>query len=1485
MPEPSAAGESFRVGQILGERYEVRSRLGAGGMGEVWLATDLKLRIEVALKSVRPDFLANERLRELLRQEVLAAREVLSPNVCRVFDLEVADGMELVSMEYVSGRTLAELLKERTPLPLREARDIAAQFLAGLEAVHDAGLVHRDFKPENVMITRGGRVVVMDLGLAARPELVEGGIAGTPAYMSPEQARGGSLDARADVFAAGVVLAEMIAPAGIRDREKRLTLWEGLRSDPPRIPEGPWTPVIRKALSAEVSGRYGSARELSRELDGLTLRVEEGEEGVEPYPGLSAFTEENAERFFGREAEVEAFLRKLGRARLLAIAGPSGAGKTSFVQAGVIPALPEGWGHVVVQPGDRPFETVAQSFRGGGHGVRPRNPPEKQRGIPRGERARNDLVDAVRRWREDHEQALLVFDQFEELFTLNAPEVQGAFAELLGRLPLEADAHVLLCMRDDFLIRCREHEALAPGLAELTLLVHPTGAALRRALVQPALSCGYRFEDEALVEAMLGQVEHERGALPLLAFAAARLWDKRDRDEGTLTRGAYEEIGGVGGALAHHAEETLERIGASGAPIVRELFRNLVTAEGTRAARERNELLSVFQETGRDSAATVLEALIDARLLTSYEVRASGSVLERPEAHSRTTVPLSSSSSAGPSAVRQRVEIIHESLLSAWPRLVRWQTQDADAAQLRDQLRQAAQAWDERGRSPDLLWAGSAYREFALWRDGYPGRLSATEDAFARAMETQADRSRNRRRIAGVSLVAAVSLVAVTFALLWRGSEEARRGAEAADLLSLGRLRLEGDPSAALAFAIRSLERADSEAAREFAIETLWRSPVAFQMSDETAAVYPTWSPDGRWLGLGGVSGVVLVNETLTKRYPLEIGNSHVVGFSEDNSAFVTYGPLPEHRVWSLPALELLESWDAANAVGGELRDRTLLSIHRDPEGPPGRPVLARLQSIGGGAVETLGHWPTGVTDPDLRWLLSVEEGRIVRRRLSELDAAPVLLGRHDGRVVVRWAPWRDRFVTADDSGEVRVWDARSGALMRTLRSPAGARAVALDRKGRYVAAAPAGGPLPPGSLVIFDLDAPIGAAPIELRAEVGWLNDMQFHPDGTVLATGNYPNGVFLWNLSSKRAITLRDPDAGAFSGAVFTPEGRLVSRSDRGVLKLWSLWEGSDGPRTMFTPKRPDLISLAVTGDGGALVVLERTTLSLSVVQMDGTQVVTHKLSPANNIPSFSLSPDGARVAYPYVVQGRNGESSIRIVELATGEETVLPRPRTASKCRADGQTAGRVGTPLWLPDGRLVSDGGFGLRLWDLETRSSRKLLDCRESTEPHRLEATPDSKTVLTLAEPTPRDGLESTLLAFDLESGEAREVTEHGRGLSAFSLDATGRILVTGDANGVVRVSFLAGGEPHLLLGHSGLVWDVGVSPDGRWVVSAGQDGAIRLWPMPDLSQPPLHTLPLGELLAKLGSLTNLRVVAAPESATGYDIEPGPFRGWAEVPTW
>ena len=221
----------------------------------------------------------------------------------------------------------------------------------------------------------------------------------------------------------------------------------------------------------------------------------------------------------------------------------------------------------------------------------------------------------------------------------------------------------------------------------------------------------------------------------------------------------------------------------------------------------------------------MLDALVDARLLTSYEPPTI-----EPEATSR-----------------RRIEIVHESLLTSWPRLVRWQTQDQDGAQLRDQLRQAARLWEERGKPEDLLWTGTSFREYELWRERYAGTLSASEDTFARAMTVRTRRRRRQRRIGVAAVTAAALAVAIAMGVLWRQSEGARaqavtaaRQAEAQQLFTLGQTEIAQNPTASVAYALASLERADTPHARRLALRALWQGPPAFALArtDESWGAY-----------------------------------------------------------------------------------------------------------------------------------------------------------------------------------------------------------------------------------------------------------------------------------------------------------------------------------------------------------------------------------------------------------------------------------------------------------------------------------------------------------------------------------------------------------------------------------------------------------------------------------------------------------------------
>jgi serine/threonine protein kinase len=212
------------IGQTL-LHYRVVDKLGAGGMGEVYLAEDTKLNRKVAIKFLPPESVADEQAKRRLLREAQAAAALDHANICAIYEVGEAAGRSFIVMQYVEGETLAARLK-RQPLGLREALTIASQVAEALSEAHARGIIHRDIKPENIMLTVRGQVKVLDFGLAkvmpekavadSQAETAEqlttpGMMIGTVPYMSPEQVRGEALDGRSDIFSFGAVLYEMLS--------------------------------------------------------------------------------------------------------------------------------------------------------------------------------------------------------------------------------------------------------------------------------------------------------------------------------------------------------------------------------------------------------------------------------------------------------------------------------------------------------------------------------------------------------------------------------------------------------------------------------------------------------------------------------------------------------------------------------------------------------------------------------------------------------------------------------------------------------------------------------------------------------------------------------------------------------------------------------------------------------------------------------------------------------------------------------------------------------------------------------------------------------------------------------------------------------------------------------------------------------------------------------------------------------------------------
>ena len=285
---PASAGSgtpAFQPGQSLTRRYTILKLLGTGGMGEVYQAWDEVVGMPVALKIIRPQAIAeigDLEMEERFRRELRLARQVTHVNVIRIHDIGELGDTKFLSMEFVKGADLGQVLRRGGPMPLPRALSIARQVASGLEAVHAAGVIHRDLKPANIILDEQDCAHVTDFGIARALNAetlhtLPGSVIGTLAYMAPEQARGEPTDRRSDVYAFGLILYEMIAGGRPKTSSESAlaSLIERLAKGPPPlgtvVPDVPLEVerIVKRCLAADPAERYGSFQEVLADLEGL----------------------------------------------------------------------------------------------------------------------------------------------------------------------------------------------------------------------------------------------------------------------------------------------------------------------------------------------------------------------------------------------------------------------------------------------------------------------------------------------------------------------------------------------------------------------------------------------------------------------------------------------------------------------------------------------------------------------------------------------------------------------------------------------------------------------------------------------------------------------------------------------------------------------------------------------------------------------------------------------------------------------------------------------------------------------------------------------------------------------------------------------------------------------------------------------------------------------------------------------------------------
>lgn len=1092
-----------------------------------------------------------------------------------------------------------------------------------------------------------------------------------------------------------------------------------------------------------------------------------------PYKGLAAFGPDDRDLLFGRDALVRAVVERLATARLVAVVGPSGSGKSSVVHAGVLPALADGaltgsstWSVAVLAPGADPSGALDAAVPAGGGGGAPR---------------------------------LVVVDQAEELFTL-CPDDDRRRAALDRLLAVAGDvdgSRVLLTVRADFFGRFAESPGLAALLEVGTVLAPPlTEAELRAAVEGPAAVAGLRLEP-GLVDVVVADALDRPGALPLVSHAMFETW--RRRRGTTLTLDDLREVGGVDGAVARTADDVYVRAfdGREQAMARSLLVRLTEPGEGTEDTRRRvarAELAGV----GDGDLDHVIETLVAARLLT---------------------------------VDADHVEVAHEAVIRSWPRLRGWLDEDRDALRVHRRLTRAATEWDEGGRLDAELYRGARLDAALEWRDAHPGEVSEVERALIDASEAQrrseeeaaeaqvVAQRRANRRLRSLLVAAAVALVVAVVAavLAVRSANEAEDLATTADARAAagqatslaGQDAVLGRILAAEAHALRDLPETRAALATVLGadgrlvgvVETGTASQLA--MADDGTLVVAGIDAVQRWDPVAGERRgdpiPVPPGETV-----LSPDGSDVLSAGETDATVTdlvgtrapttlpAYGTAP--RALAVGGERLLRmdgtSWQVVSADGTELwsaawtADRLIDTVALSLSGD--RVAVARSEGVPLGAELAIAGELAPTSGATLE-VLDVSSGQVVATTVLPRPASAVAFSPDASAVAVALpassasdpgsisgsdvltVPDLDQVLVLDGDDLTPLGDVLPGDWLGW----AGDRPATVDRSA---GTGPAGSG---GAVLVWEPDL-TRAAEVPLPAVVGtptWIGG-----SGDVVVTGAVGAArVAVWDLARTPGLVGDPLGDRALSDVHVSADGRYVVATAQPDTRLVSTT--ATGPRTVVVELATGEVVAATDGqvlgvapDGRALVDGRWRTLPDLAVADDGGDG-TSELPPLG-----TLSPDGQ------ILASWAGGSSVELVGLTDDAQGSVAGFGAASISQADDDGPS-VGGVSFSGDGRRLA-------VW---------FADMSAAT-------------------------------VVDVATGETvGPPIEATAGVTALALDATGERVAVGSADGTVTVRAVAtgeqrwlpmGGQPDAVIG---LRWLTPGDGNPPVLVSVGAGGAVVLY--------------------------------------------------------